>query len=148
MYGFDILLDQNLKPWLIEVNTSPSLSSSSPFDKNIKTRLLCDTLTLVGIRPYDKAKFKSDQEKQATMRRMNGSTKVSKSSYNNFYDSKGMSKFAGDSSDSEVLSEFKEQEYRMGGYERIFPLSYNVNYYSQFFERERTNNEILRRYLT
>ena len=37
----------------------PSLSSSSPFDKRIKTMLICDTLTLVGIRGYDKQKFHS-----------------------------------------------------------------------------------------
>jgi tubulin polyglutamylase TTLL4 len=37
----------------------PSLSSSSPFDKRIKTMLICDALTLVGIRGYDKSKFHS-----------------------------------------------------------------------------------------
>ena len=36
VYGFDILLDHNLKPWLLEVNLLPSLSSSSPLDKRIK----------------------------------------------------------------------------------------------------------------
>jgi tubulin polyglutamylase TTLL4 len=49
LYGFDILLDSKLKPWLLEVNISPSLSSSSPLDKKIKTVLICDTLNLVGI---------------------------------------------------------------------------------------------------
>lgn len=54
LFGFDILLDKNLKPWLLEVNISPSLSSSSPLDKKIKTVLICDTLNLVGISPYDR----------------------------------------------------------------------------------------------
>ena len=58
LYGFDILIDQNLKPWVLEVNVLPSLSSSSVFDKKIKTMLVCDLLTLVGIRGYDKLKFK------------------------------------------------------------------------------------------
>ena len=40
LYGFDIMIDSNLKPWLIEVNISPSLSSSSPFDKVLKTKLV------------------------------------------------------------------------------------------------------------
>jgi tubulin polyglutamylase TTLL4 len=49
LFGFDILLDSKLKPWLLEVNISPSLSSSSPLDKKIKTVLICDTLNLVGV---------------------------------------------------------------------------------------------------
>ena len=56
LYGFDVLIDKNLKPWLLEVNVLPSLSSSSPFDKSIKTMLICDVLTLIGIRGYDKKK--------------------------------------------------------------------------------------------
>lgn len=51
------MIDDKLKPWVIEVNVLPSLSSSSPFDKRIKTMVVCDTLTLVGIRGYDKKKF-------------------------------------------------------------------------------------------
>ena len=34
--GFDILLDSNLKPWLIEVNQSPSFTADTPFDINLK----------------------------------------------------------------------------------------------------------------
>ena len=33
VFGFDIMFDQNLKPWVLEVNCLPSLSSSSVFDK-------------------------------------------------------------------------------------------------------------------
>ena len=36
LYGFDILIDSNLKPWLLEINVCPSLSSSSPLDRKIK----------------------------------------------------------------------------------------------------------------
>lgn len=56
VYGFDILLDSKLKPWLLEVNISPSLSSSSPLDKKIKTMLICDTLNLTGVQPFDRKK--------------------------------------------------------------------------------------------
>jgi len=48
LYGFDILIDEKLKPWLLEVNVCPSLSSSSPLDKQIKTMLLSDLLHMVG----------------------------------------------------------------------------------------------------
>ena len=49
LYGFDILIDSNLKPWLMEVNVCPSLSSSSPLDRKIKHTLLTDLLNLIGI---------------------------------------------------------------------------------------------------
>jgi tubulin polyglutamylase TTLL4 len=32
LFGFDVLIDENLKPWLLEVNVSPSLNSSSELD--------------------------------------------------------------------------------------------------------------------
>ena len=48
IYGFDVILDYKLRPWLLEVNVAPSLSSSSPYDKQVKTKLLVDTLHLVG----------------------------------------------------------------------------------------------------
>jgi tubulin polyglutamylase TTLL4 len=62
LYGFDILLDSKLKPWLLEVNISPSLSSSSPLDKKIKTVLICDTLNLVGVFPYDRKQYERETE--------------------------------------------------------------------------------------
>lgn len=36
LFGFDIMLESNCKPFLIEVNISPSLASSSPLDRDIK----------------------------------------------------------------------------------------------------------------
>jgi tubulin polyglutamylase TTLL4 len=64
VYGFDIIIDAKLKPWLLEVNVCPSLSSSSPLDKQIKTSLLCDTLHLVGWQIFDRKKLELDQIKQ------------------------------------------------------------------------------------
>ena len=48
LFGFDILLDSDLRPWVLEVNVYPSLSSGSKLDKQVKTALMCDLFTLVG----------------------------------------------------------------------------------------------------
>jgi len=51
LYGFDVLVDAELKPWLLEVNVCPSLSSTSPLDTKIKHTLLTDTFNLIGVQP-------------------------------------------------------------------------------------------------
>lgn len=61
VFGFDILIDSNFKPWLLEVNVSPSLSSSSPLDKYIKTLLLSDSLHLTGFRMFDRKKLEKSK---------------------------------------------------------------------------------------
>jgi len=47
MYGFDILIDAQLKPWLIEVNASASLTTTTEIDRQIKMNLISDTFKIV-----------------------------------------------------------------------------------------------------
>lgn len=46
-YGYDILIDANLKPWLVEVNASPSLSTTTKSDRIMKMGLIRDVLSIV-----------------------------------------------------------------------------------------------------
>lgn len=47
VYGYDIIIDNDLKPWLIEINTSPSITSTTKNDCTLKTRLLDNVLDVV-----------------------------------------------------------------------------------------------------
>ncbi|CAI5451319.1 unnamed protein product [Caenorhabditis angaria] len=49
LYGYDILFDENLKPWLLEVNASPSLTASSQEDFELKYRVLNHMLDVLDI---------------------------------------------------------------------------------------------------
>ena len=49
LYGLDIMIDSDLKPWLLETNACPSLTSSTPDDKLMKLGLLDDTFTTIDI---------------------------------------------------------------------------------------------------
>lgn len=40
LYGFDVLLDESLRPWLLEVNILPSLQTDSPLDIAIKVLMI------------------------------------------------------------------------------------------------------------
>ncbi|XP_041982603.1 tubulin polyglutamylase ttll-4-like isoform X3 [Aricia agestis] len=46
LFGIDVLLDEDLKPWLLEVNISPSLHSASPLDIHVKGPLVSTVLNL------------------------------------------------------------------------------------------------------
>jgi len=52
LYGFDVIIDSNLKPWLIEVNASPSLTASTRADRLLKTKVIHDTLLAVCPRQW------------------------------------------------------------------------------------------------
>ena len=69
LLGFDVLIDSDLKPWLLEINLSPALSADSPLDFTIKTNLIADTLNLAGIVKFDRRKESINKMKN----RMKGS---------------------------------------------------------------------------
>ncbi|RLE31196.1 MAG: hypothetical protein DRJ61_11645 [Acidobacteria bacterium] len=55
LFGFDVLIDENFDPWLLECNLSPSLAVEADADSGpardeaeIKTRLVLECLELVG----------------------------------------------------------------------------------------------------
>eukprot|EP00602_Paraphysomonas_sp_CaronLab_P000522 CAMPEP_0185019658 /NCGR_PEP_ID=MMETSP1103-20130426/2264_1 /TAXON_ID=36769 /ORGANISM="Paraphysomonas bandaiensis, Strain Caron Lab Isolate" /LENGTH=436 /DNA_ID=CAMNT_0027550087 /DNA_START=74 /DNA_END=1381 /DNA_ORIENTATION=+ len=47
-YGYDVLIDSKLRPWLIEVNASPSLSTTTESDRIMKSALLRDIFAVVA----------------------------------------------------------------------------------------------------
>lgn len=56
IFGYDIILDSELKPWLLEVNLSPSLACESPLDLTIKSNLIADSFNMINIHKYDRRK--------------------------------------------------------------------------------------------
>jgi len=55
LLGYDVIIDEGLKPWLLEVNTSPALAVECAADKQVKEPLISDLLDLVALqRPQPK----------------------------------------------------------------------------------------------
>ncbi|XP_073970895.1 probable tubulin polyglutamylase TTLL2 isoform X2 [Rhodnius prolixus] len=48
-YGFDVLIDVELKPWLLEVNLSPGLCTDCDIDPAVKKPMLHDMFDLLGL---------------------------------------------------------------------------------------------------
>ncbi|XP_077288400.1 putative tubulin polyglutamylase TTLL2 [Arctopsyche grandis] len=48
-FGFDVLVDADLRPWLLEVNLSPALANDCDADEIVKKPLLHDLFDLLGL---------------------------------------------------------------------------------------------------
>ncbi|XP_070567896.1 tubulin polyglutamylase TTLL5-like [Ptychodera flava] len=53
LFGFDILVDENMKPWLLEVNFSPALGLDTQIDIQVKKPMLNDLIDMLGYQPHD-----------------------------------------------------------------------------------------------
>jgi hypothetical protein len=74
LFGFDVLIDSDLRPWLVEVNISPSLVTDSPLDLHIKSKLIADTFNLIGIKKFDRKRDNITKIKQRVKNYMRGKT--------------------------------------------------------------------------
>ena len=54
----DIMFDEKLKPWLIEVNSLPSFGTDSPLDEKVKYALIHDTIKLLNLSSEWKKSYK------------------------------------------------------------------------------------------
>lgn len=54
LYGYDVLVDDALRPWLIEINASPSMAPTTAADGALKAAVVSDVLDIVvdGRRPF------------------------------------------------------------------------------------------------
>eukprot|EP01060_Flectonema_neradi_P018271 TRINITY_DN25068_c0_g1_i1.p1 TRINITY_DN25068_c0_g1~~TRINITY_DN25068_c0_g1_i1.p1 ORF type:complete len:533 (+),score=62.15 TRINITY_DN25068_c0_g1_i1:65-1600(+) len=52
--GFDILIDRDLQPWLLEINHRPSLACQTDFDYSIKKSLVKDVMNLVSLSSFSR----------------------------------------------------------------------------------------------
>jgi tubulin polyglutamylase TTLL1 len=58
LYGYDLLIDSNCKPWLLEVNASPSLTTTTSADRIMKNSLLMDTFNIVVHKNFPEKNYK------------------------------------------------------------------------------------------
>merc|ERR1719152_1102789 len=49
LYGYDVLFDDTFKPWLLEVNASPSLTANTKDDYHLKLAMLTSVLDIVDV---------------------------------------------------------------------------------------------------
>uniref|UniRef100_A0A670IFC1 Tubulin--tyrosine ligase-like protein 5 n=1 Tax=Podarcis muralis TaxID=64176 RepID=A0A670IFC1_PODMU len=159
LYGFDVLIDSSLKPWLLEVNLSPSLACDAPLDLKIKASMISDMFTLVGFvcqdpgqrfsrtsyftpegrrHPYQKPqRSRPLSASDAEMKNLTPSAKE-KTVGRHFGSMLGLSM-----EEIKVLRRVKEEYERRGGFIRIFPTPLTWDTYGSYMEHKTTMNYML-----
>ncbi len=74
--GFDIFLDDKLKPWVIEVNHAPSFVCDTPLDTKIKRGLVYDAIKLLNLSVSKKNKIKREKAKEFEKRALKGKKRI------------------------------------------------------------------------
>ena len=69
LLGFDVLLDNKFRPWLLEVNHSPSFNCDCPVDVSVKNAVLEDALKSLSLSAATRKKY-YDRERQALKDRL------------------------------------------------------------------------------
>ena len=147
LFGFDILVDDCLKPWLLEVNFTPSLAVDAPIDMRIKGKMLADLFTLAGIQPRRSAKGSKAKKKSAS----NSGPIRGRGAVQPPRETERQVRRAGldgnlTSVERIVAARTADENARAGGFRRIYP-SVNGFMYSQFMEKDRVLNFAITNFL-
>ncbi|XP_011496617.1 PREDICTED: tubulin polyglutamylase TTLL5 [Ceratosolen solmsi marchali] len=142
LFGFDILIDDTLKPWLLEVNLTPSLGCDSPLDVRLKSALIADLLTLVGVPAVDpilRPKNSSLHRSVKPAKRMTSCRRVHSAETLNQKKKKivtntSITKSSLSSEQQRILSSAKAQFERRGGFVLIFPSPKSWELYSHYLD--------------
>ncbi|ERE79870.1 tubulin polyglutamylase TTLL13 [Cricetulus griseus] len=108
--GFDILLDHKLKPWLLEVNHSPSFTTDSRLDREVKDALLCDAMNLVNLRGCDKKKVIEEDKRRVKERLFPCHQQPREARREQI-----------ESSQAAMQDQERYEDSHLGGYRRIYP---------------------------
>ncbi|KAG8575352.1 hypothetical protein GDO81_009534 [Engystomops pustulosus] len=120
--GFDILVDRKLKPWLLEVNHSPSFTTDSRLDKEVKDALLQDTLNLINLQACDKRKVLEEDKRRVKERLLQRNQP------------KENRREQLESTQAAWLEQVeKYEDSHLGGYHRIYPQT-TADTYDKFFK--------------
>lgn len=66
------MLDHKCKPWLIEVNHTPSFTTDTPLDRNIKKAVIRDALKIMNVSVNNRIRFKNKRREELQKRVLTG----------------------------------------------------------------------------
>ncbi|XP_017072616.1 tubulin polyglutamylase ttll6 [Drosophila eugracilis] len=143
LLGFDILVDWKLKPYILEVNHTPSLSADESVDMEVKRPLIRDTLNMLSTALVDKEQIIRDDRSEHRARLLSNIYKKKAAAQIPGYSSPNREVGGSDARQACSIGALTQQiaweESHLGNYRRIMPPrdSDKVNYYCKFYEQNK-----------
>ncbi|XP_045119838.1 tubulin polyglutamylase TTLL5-like isoform X3 [Portunus trituberculatus] len=144
LYGFDILIDSQLKPWVLEVNLSPSLNIDQPLDLKIKSAMLADLFSLVGVQVVNPYTAKTSS-RPSVFRKL-PYLRYSMDAYEKHQFAKGTN-IIPTTEEIRIVRQVREEYERKGGWARIYPTPDSWGLYGGLQEYESPLNLVLHYHL-
>ncbi|XP_076224308.1 tubulin polyglutamylase TTLL13-like isoform X3 [Nomia melanderi] len=130
LLGFDVLIDWKLKPYLLEVNHSPSFHTDAQIDKDIKEGLLMDTFAMLNLQQCDKKKIIEEDRKRVRDRLLQGIS-CKEASTN---DATAIAARLEKPEEDFLERQFQWEDEHMGNFRRIYPCA-GLEKYDSFFKQ-------------
>lgn len=110
------MLDKKLKPWLLEVNESPSFNDDTQVDRDVKGGLIEDTFRLLDIKKNQKHKIKEIA---------NFKSVVQRNKMSNMHEEEiRMAQERDQNKMEEQQKKFEKFQLKnLGGYEKLYPIT-------------------------
>ncbi|CAK56184.1 unnamed protein product (macronuclear) [Paramecium tetraurelia] len=120
--GFDIIIDNAYKPYLLEVNHTPSFTADTPLDALIKKNLIRDTITLMNINLKVKNDLQQLQKEQMQRRVLGKKPKLSNEEKKSL----------------KLQAQVEREQYEsqhLGNFEKIYPCDKSYDEYLQHAQK-------------
>ncbi|KAJ1531514.1 hypothetical protein ONE63_000189 [Megalurothrips usitatus] len=135
LLGFDVLLDHKLKPYVLEVNHSPSFHTDAQIDREVKETLLMDTFGILNLSQYDKRKVMEEDRRrvrdrllQSIAHKDNAGWLISRSESNLLAES------------NPWKAQFDWEDNNMGNFRRVYPVvGGQPDKYEAFFNQNQSS---------
>ncbi|CAO1410125.1 unnamed protein product [Diamesa serratosioi] len=138
--GMDIMIDSKMKPFILEVNHSPSFHTSEQVDKEVKEALIRDTFLLLNL-SQDIRKKVLDEDRRRIRDRLLQRIKDTKDANNN--NNNATEDVSADQQPEVYLDKQHNWEQQiawedthLGGFRKVMPTSNEKNSYKQFYVQQ------------